>query len=692
MRLIVSIKLLLLVSCSAFAQVLVPTHWVIESSKKEVKIGEEVDLILKTTIDEGWYVYTVDFDPDCGPILMNIVLEENPAIKAIGKLKAINDKGKHDKTFDCDVRIFEKTGEFRQRIKILKTDVVIKGTYDGQVCSDKEGKCIPFDGEINLAINVVASPQGKIDVPKQEATEPIIVSAEVDPSKQAEVPKVEKTYSSHTGPVLDPTILEGEASYGQESFGALLLLAFLAGFAALLTPCVFPMVPMTVTFFLRDNQSKWQGIKKAFVFGISIIGIYTSAGTLFAILLGPEGLNALATHWAPNLFVFIIFIVFALSFFGLFEITAPHKLVNKVDQQAEKGGMLGVFFMATTLVLVSFSCTVPIVGSVLTFSAGGEIIKPISMMFFYSLAFALPFTFFAFFPELIKSLPKSGGWLNTVKVTLGFIELGLSLKFLSIADQAYHWGILDRDINIALWIVIFGLLGVYLLGKIRLESDSPVEKLGVFRLLFAASVFAFVVYLVPGLWGAPLKALAGYLPPLYTHDFDLLSQKEKGKVDEECASPKYADFLHLPHGLSGYFDYDQALECARALGKPLFIDFTGHGCTNCREMEAVVWSDPQVLKRLKEDFVIVALYVDDKTELPKEEWVTSKYDQKVKKTIGKKNADIQIANLNNNAQPFYVILGNDETVMAWPYAYNRDVKSFVDFLDKGISKYNTLFN
>ncbi len=696
MRLISSVTFLLLVSCSAFAQILEPTHWVIESSKKEVKIGDEVDIILKATIDEGWHVYSVGFDPDCGPILMNVVLENNSTYKTIGTLRAINDKGKHDKTFDCDVRIFEKKAEFRQKIKIIKPDLVVKGAYDGQVCSDKEGKCIPFDGEINLSIHVASSSQSKDEAPNVETKlqEPTTVASSVtdvtDSAKQ-NVFVAEKKYTSHTGPVLDPTLLDGEASYGQESFGALLFLAFLAGFAALLTPCVFPMVPMTVTFFLRDNQSKWQGIKKALVFGISIIAIYTSAGTLFAILLGPEGLNALATHWIPNLFVFVIFIVFALSFFGLFEITAPHKLVNKVDQQAEKGGLLGVFFMATTLVLVSFSCTVPIVGSVLTFSAGGEIIKPISMMFFYSLAFALPFTFFAFFPELIKSLPKSGGWLNTVKVTLGFIELGLSLKFLSIADQAYHWGLLDRDINIALWIVIFGLLGVYLLGKIRLQGDSPVEKLGVFRLLFAGAVLSFVVYLIPGLWGAPLKALAGYLPPLYTHDFDLLSQKEKGKIDEQCEVPKYADFLHLPHGLSGYFDYDQALECARALNKPLFIDFTGHGCTNCREMEAVVWSDPQVLKRLQENFVVVALYVDDKTELAEEEWVTSKYDQKLKKTIGKKNADIQIANLNNNAQPFYVIVGIDETVMAWPYAYNHDVKSFIDFLDKASLRYNSLF-
>jgi thiol:disulfide interchange protein DsbD len=450
------------------------------------------------------------------------------------------------------------------------------------------------------------------------------------------------------------------------------------------------MIPMTVTFFLKDAQSKKEGIKKAIIFGLSIIVLYSSAGTLFAIILGPEGLNALATNWALNLFIFIVFIIFALSFFGLFEINAPYKLVNKVDQQAEKGGLIGVFFMAFTLVLISFSCTVPIVGSVLALSAGGQILKPILMMFSYSLAFSLPFTFFAFFPEMIKSMPKSGGWLNAVKVTLGFLELALALKFFSIADQAYHWGLLDRDVNIALWVVIFSLLGFYLIGKIRLPNDSVLEKIPVTRLLLAIGVFTFVVYLVPGLWGAPLKALAGYLPPQYTNDFDLVTLTRNTRSNDICEPPKYVDFLHLPHGLKGYFDYEQALKCAREQNKPIFIDFTGHGCTNCREMEAVVWSDPAVLERLKNDFIVVALYVDDKTNLPESQWFTSKYDGKVKKTIGKQNADLQITNLENNAQPFYVLLNTDERVLAWPYGYNRSVEEFVKFLESGKKKFKEL--
>lgn len=685
---------LLVITLTSFAQILEPAKWSWESSKKSVQVGDEVELIFTVKVDNNWYVYANDFDPDCGPLLTTVTLNNHASFKTVGTLKAIKPKDKHDDIFGCDVKLFVGKGEFRQKVKVLSADLKISGLIEGQTCSEVDGKCIPFEADFTITDIVVT---GKATAPvvqtpepqKQTQTpvsEPVIVK---DTAKQETTPA--KAFSTTVnGPVLDKAILEGESTFGNESFLALLILAFVAGLTSLITPCVFPMIPMTVTFFLKDTQSKRAGIKKAIIFGLSIIALYTLAGTFFAILLGPEGLNALATNWALNLFIFFVFLIFALSFFGLFEITAPYKLVNKVDQQAEKGGLIGVFFMAFTLVLISFSCTVPIVGSVLALSAGGQILKPILMMFSYSLAFALPFAFFAFFPEVIKSMPKSGGWLNAVKVTLGFLELALALKFFSIADQAYHWGLLDRDINIALWIVIFGLLGLYLLGKLRLPHDSVVEKISVPRLLLAIGVFTFVVYLIPGLWGAPLKMLAGYLPPMHTHDFNLASIKGD-QQNEECEEPKYADFLHLPHGLTGYFDYEQALKCAREQNKPIFIDFTGHGCTNCREMEAVVWSDPAVLERLRNDFVIVALYVDDKTELPENEWITSKYDGKVKKTIGKKNADIQITNLDNNAQPFYVLLGPDEKVLAWPYGYNRSVESFVEFLERGKSKYKELY-
>lgn len=681
--------LLILFALSSYAQILTPTKWTWQASSTSVKVGDEIDLIFKATIDADWYIYANEFDPDCGPMLTTVTFNSDASFKTMGTLKAVNPKAKHDEIFDCDVKVFEKTAEFRQKIKVLSANLKLAGIYEGQVCTEVEGKCIPFDGEF-VFTGITVGGSNKVSETTKEPAQSEVVPVMNDTTLKTTSPQKGGQGGEVKGPILDKTILEGESTFGHDSFWTLLVLAFIAGLTSLITPCVFPMIPMTVTFFLKDTQSKREGIKKAIIFGLSIIILYSSAGTLFAIILGPEGLNALATNWALNLFIFFVFIIFALSFFGLFEITAPHQLVNKVDQQAEKGGLIGVFFMAFTLVLISFSCTVPIVGSVLALSAGGQILKPILMMFSYSLAFALPFTFFAFFPEMIKSMPKSGGWLNAVKVTLGFLELALALKFFSIADQAYHWGLLDRDVNIALWVVIFSLLGFYLLGKIRLPHDSVLEKIPVTRLLMAIMVFTFVIYLIPGLWGAPLKALAGYLPPQYTNDFDLVTLTRSTRANEICEQPKYADFLHLPHGLQGYFDYEQALKCAREQNKPLFIDFTGHGCTNCREMEAVVWSDPAVLERLKNDFVIVALYVDDKTQLPELEWFTSKYDGKLKKTIGKKNADLQITNLENNAQPFYVLLGTDERVLAWPYGYNRSVEEFVNFLESGKKKFKQM--
>lgn len=680
----------LLINASAYAQILTPAKWTWQASSTTVKVGDEIDLVFKVTIDKDWYIYANEFDPECGPNHTIVTLNPDASFKVIGTLKAINPIAKHDEIFDCDVKLFKSTAEFRQKIKVLSPNLKLSGVYDGQVCSEVAGSCIPYDGEFVFTGISVSGEGRKAEIKKEPGQE--IVPAVNDTARKSELPAFKKIETETKGPILDKSILEGESTFGNDSFWTLLVLAFIAGLTSLITPCVFPMIPMTVTFFLKDTQTKREGIKKAIIFGLSIIILYSSAGTLFAILLGQEGLNALATNWALNLFIFFVFIIFALSFFGLFEITVPYQLVNKVDQQAEKGGLVGVFFMAFTLVLISFSCTVPIVGSVLALSAGGQILKPILMMFSYSLAFALPFAFFAFFPELIKSMPKSGGWLNAVKVTLGFLELALAWKFFSIADQAYHWGLLDRDVNIALWVVIFTLLGFYLLGKIRLPHDSVLEKLPVTRLILAITVFTFVIYLIPGLWGAPLKALAGYLPPQYTNDFDLVSLTRNTRVSEICEQPKYADFLHLPHGLQGYFDYEQALKCAREQNKPLFIDFTGHGCTNCREMEAVVWSDPAVLERLRNDFVIVALYVDDKTELPESEWFVSKFDGKLKKTIGKKNADLQSAYLNNNAQPFYVLMNTiaDTRVLAWPYGYNRDPQEFVKFLERGKKKFKEL--
>jgi thiol:disulfide interchange protein len=706
MKLLSSKLLVLFVLITFFShgQILKPAQWTTEVSKKSVKVGDVVELIFKAKIDEKWYMYANDFDPECGPLLTELSFPEIQNYELVGKTQAINPLSKKDENFpDCEaIKYFKKTAEFRQKIKVLGTPLKIAGVIEGQVCTEIDGKCIPFDEDFvieEITVTGKAQDQKKTEDKAPEKTkagpegiqETKKIEDRTDSALQTAFSAAPVNYGENKGPIVDPSVLTGGPSYGNESFWSLLILAFVAGLTSLITPCVFPMIPMTVTFFLKDAQTRKQGIKKAIIFGLSIIVLYSTAGTLFAIILGPEGLNAMATNWALNLFIFIVFIIFALSFFGLFEINAPYQLVNKIDRQAEKGGLTGIFFMAFTLVLISFSCTVPIVGSVLALSAGGQVLKPVLMMLSYSIAFALPFAFFAFFPEVIKSMPKSGGWLNSVKVTLGFLELALALKFFSIADQTYHWGLLDRDINIALWVIIFTMLGFYLLGKIRLPHDSPVEKVSVSRLILAIAVFSFVIYLIPGLWGAPLKALAGYLPPMHTHDFDLVSLTRNEKQNQICEDPKYSEFLHLPHGLKGYFDYDQALACARQQNKPLFIDFTGHGCTNCREMEANVWADPQVLEKLKNDYVIVALYVDDKTELPQSEWYTSKYDNKVKKSIGKQNADLQITNLNNNAQPFYVLVGKDERVLAWPKAYDKSVESFIDFLESGTKTYNELY-
>lgn len=690
------IALLLITPVFVDAQILTPATWNISLSRTDVKVGDEIEIIFNAAIDDVWYLYANDFDPDCGPLPTEIQFEESKNFQPVGSLQAIDPVAKHDEIFDCDVKIFKKKGQFRQRVKVLGSPLTISGSIEGQVCTEIDGKCISFEEDFSFE-NILT---GTTSTPKKDpVTSPVQEKPkETKPEGQTQLvfPKdttaaTETSADKVEGPVLDPTILEGEASSSSSSLLGYMFLAFLLGLTSLITPCVFPMIPMTVTFFLRDTQTKREGIRKATWFGISIVVIYTIAGTLFALLFGAEGLNALATHWIPNLFVFFIFIFFALSFLGLFEINAPYKLVNKADRAAEKGGMAGIFFMSATLVLVSFSCTLPIVGNVLVLSAGGEVVKPVLGMLAYSAAFAIPFTLFAIFPEWLKGLPKSGGWLNTVKVTLGLLELALALKFLSIADQTYHWGLLDRDLNIAIWIVIFTVLGFYFLGKIRMPGDTAVDKVTVPRLMLSILTFTFVIYLIPGLWGAPLKALAGYLPPMYTHDFDLVSLNRGDAQNEICEEPKYGEFLHLPHGLEGYFDYEQALACAREQNKPLFIDFTGHGCTNCREMEANVWADPEVLERLRNDFVVVALYVDDKTELPESEWYTSGYDNKVKKTIGKQNADLQITRLNNNAQPFYVLVGDDERVLAWPFGYDKDVEDFVNFLETGKKTYSKLY-
>jgi thiol:disulfide interchange protein len=690
-----SLGICLLLTYSAFAQIQkAKAHWTYTFSKPEVKKGETVDLVFTAVIDKDWYMYSSDFDPDLGPMLTTFTYEKNSTFEVIGKLKPQNPKTKFEEVWGGNVKYFEGKAVFKQTIKVLADNPVIKGASEYQTCSHVTGLCIPGNEDFEFkGLKVAAAGAGTAEQPNVGAAAPTveqapvsatgtITSAATETDTTTQTANIASDSASKTEVISASTTdpLSEEDATTDKSLWGFALAAFLSGLVALLTPCVFPIIPMTVSYF--TNQEK--GKLKAFIYGISIVLIYTLIGTVVSRLNGPAFANFLSTHWIPNLLFFAIFFVFGLSFLGLFEIVLPSGFVNKMDQKADQGGYAGVFFMAFTLVLVSFSCTGPIVGSLLVASAGGEVVKPIIGMASFSAAFAIPFTLFALFPQWLKSLPKSGGWLNTVKVVLGFLELALALKFFSIADQVYHWRLLDREIYLAFWIVIFGLLGFYLLGKIRTPHDSVVEKVSVPKLLLSIITFTFVVYMIPGMWGAPLKALAGYLPPQSTLDFDL-SKRSAGVASNIAPGEvrKYADLFHLPHELEGFFDYKDALAYAKKVNKPVFIDFTGHGCVNCREMEARVWVDPAVQQRLRNDYVIVALYVDDKTELPESSWYTSKYDNKVKKTIGAQNADLQIVKYNNNAQPHYCLVDHEGKLLVKPKNYDLNPANFAAFLDSG---------
>lgn len=685
----------LLVCYNAYPQVLTPADWQYKFSETEVTIGDTVDLVFNVALDESWYLYANDFDPELGPRPAEFEFIPNESYQPIGQTKAIGAIQKYDSLWGGEVSYFEGAAEFRQSIRILKKGLQVKGRYIYQVCTNVDGKCIPGSGTFHFpAIKISLGQMSEGDLVVQKGRSLIGDTLLENVNKKTTQEPSEMPDDKIVPYAVKQSKLTGSTDGGLWRFA---FLAFLAGLAAMFTPCVFPMVPMTVTFFSHSHNGKGhgKGWKKPMLFGFFIIIIYTFAGTIVSWINGPAFANWLSTHWLPNVFFFAVFLTFAFSFLGMFEITLPSGLVNAVDRKADKTGAGGVFFMAFTLVLVSFSCTGPIVGALLVASAGGEIIKPVIGMASFALALAMPFTLFSAFPRWMERLPKSGGWLNSVKVVLGFLELAMGLKFLSVADQVYHWGILDREVYLALWIVIFSMLGCYLLGKIKLPHDemkaSEVGRVGVPRLLLAVCSFAFVVYMLPGMWGAPLKAIAGYLPPLATHDFNLLVREvnQDGYAgtfadNSLCDVPKYSKKLQLPHGIQGYFELDQAIDCAKRQNKPLFIDFTGHGCVNCREMEARVWSDKKVLQILKQDFVVVALYVDDKEELPEKAWYRSVFDGKIKNTMGAQNSDYQITKFNNNAQPYYVILDPfTEDPLTSPFAYDLKVAHFKKFLEEG---------
>ncbi len=671
MRYFKLLLLTLLLAVPAFAQ-MQPVSWKAEAVQVE---GNTYEIRATGTIMGNWHIYDLTDYGSSGPNGTLFTVEAGDKVKLIGDPYISSEVHKgFDDVFGIEIGTCESPVVICQKVELLQgNEVSVPVTVEWQACNDEN--CIPPD---DFTVNVT--------LPGGEGL-PVLAPAEPEADPNAAAPG------------------EGKSIWG------LILEAIAWGFVALLTPCVFPMIPMTVSFFLKQNQvaegeekKKGRGKWLASIFGLSIVGLYTipiAVIILITYFAGGEAVTAdifnwLATHWLPNIIFFLIFMIFAASFFGAFEITLPSSWLNKSDAKSNKGGLGGVFFVALTLVLVSFSCTGPIVGSVLIKSTQGQFWEPIITMLAFSIAFALPFTLLAFAPSLLDKLPKSGGWLNSVKVVLGFVEVALGFKFLSVADQTYHWGLLDREVYLAIWIVVFFLLGLYLLGKIRFAYDSPVEHLSVFRLILVIVVFTFVVYMIPGMWGAPLKALSGYLPPITTQDFVLDPNQHGGggttyvvgqPADNESGIPthrKYADFLHMPYDIPAFFDYEEARAYAAKVGKPVLLDFTGHGCVNCREMESRVWSDPRVLKMMKNDYVVCSLYGDDKKVLDEKDWVTTE-DGKVLKSLGKINSYFMMKRYHVNAQPYYVILDPVTEKNKVPArSYNLDVDEYVAFLEKGL--------
>lgn len=648
------IVLFLLSAVPLFAQMGEPiVKWSVSQGKTENGITE---IIFSGTISSGWHTYGASHKDS--PVTV-----EFEDVKGYSLEGGLYDLLKPEK-FGGDDVFFDKI-KVAQKIRVAEDASSLKGMITSSSCTDNScGAPEDWNFEIKLRKEADAA-----------------AAAVPEKAKKAE------TAVTAEAPEISQNMTEEEQRAGG-SLWALILEAVLWGFAMLLTPCVFPMVPMTISFFMKGSSTPAAGRFKAFMYGLFIVLLYTVPISLIigaTYIFGGETVTAdifnwLSTHWLPNIIFFIVFMVFAASFFGAFEITLPSALVNKSDKNSDKGGLAGIFFMALTLVLVSFSCTGPIVGSVLIKSTQGEFWTPMVTMLAFSVAFALPFTIFAMFPSLLKKL-KSGSWLNSVKVVLGFIEVALGLKFLSVADQTYHWGLLDREIYLAIWIVVFTLLGLYLLGKIRFEADSEVKHIGIFRLFLVIVDFTFVVYMIPGMFGAPLKALSGYLPPIETQDFIMGSNPSQQVVSIEEATKGEK----LPLGLTGYHSMEEGYAAAKASGKPVFLDISGLACVNCREMEQRVWSDPKVLSMLKNDFVIVVLYTDDKTKLPESEWVTTS-SGKVLKDRGRVNAWFVRENFGVSAQPNYVLLSPDGKQLAPIRGYNTDIDGFVEFLNSGLEK------
>lgn len=654
----------LLISISAFSQIFDPVKW--KTSTEKIS-DTEYYLISTATIQKGWHLYSQKV-PKGGP-LPTVFNYENQN----GKITLINntlEEDSHvidDPVFKMKINLFDGRAVFKQKIAITQEIKEVKGSVEFMACNDV--RCLP-PKEVELSFLI--SKNGNVNA--KSSNEPINNSNSVKPSNSSI-----KNNVANNNP--------------NKGLWTIFIIAFFSGFAALLTPCVFPMIPMTVSFFTKQSKSKTTGVRNAIIYGLSIIIIYVLLGTLVSAIFGADTLNALSTNVWFNLLFFVLLVVFAFSFLGAFEIMLPNSWANKVDAQADKGGLLGIFFMALALAIVSFSCTGPIVGTLLVEAAsGGSQLKPIIGMFGFSLAIALPFALFAAFPGWLNSLPKSGGWLNTVKVVLGFLELALAFKFLSNADLVLQLHLLEREVFIAIWIAIFGGLALYLFGKLKLPHDSPLSHISVGRLSLALIVSAFTIYMIPGLWGAPLNLISAFPPPQHYSEspygvgFTQLSSGVNASINHE----NIPDGAHLmpPHDILTFNDYDKGLAYAKKIGKPVMLDFTGHACVNCRKMEQNVWVKPKVLDVLKNDVVLISLYVDDKRKLNDDEIIESKLQPGKKlKYIGQKWSELQTIKYKANTQPMYVLMNHNEDNLIAPVAYTPNVDEYYNWLQKGVNNF-----
>ena len=673
---------LLLIAVVAQAQIQEPVKF--KSELKTLAAGE-AEIVFTATIDKGWHVYSTDLG-DGGPISATFNVEKISGATVVGKLQP---KGKeiasYDKLFEMNVRYFESTAQFVQKLKLTGGDYKIEGFLEYGACNDEN--CLPptqvefnFSGKAEAAKGTAAAtPAEKVTAPAEE-TKP-----ETQPVSQTET-SADTASTGIIGGADGPTdinvagnidlwkpVINDLQSYGETtsqedmSWFYIFITGFLGGLLALFTPCVWPIIPMTVSFFLKRSKDKKKGIRDAWTYGASIVVIYVTLGLAITLIFGASALNALSTNAVFNILFCLMLVVFAASFFGAFELTLPSKWSNAVDSKAEAtSGLLSIFLMAFTLSLVSFSCTGPIIGFLLVqVSTTGSVVAPAIGMLGFAIALALPFTLFALFPSWLKSMPKSGGWMNVIKVTLGFLELAFALKFLSVADLAYGWRILDRETFLALWIVLFALLGFYLLGKIKFPHDDDDTKVGVGRFFMALFSLAFAVYMVPGLWGAPLKAVSAFAPPMQTQDFNLYNNEVHAKFD----------------------DYDLGMEYARQHGKPVMLDFTGYGCVNCRKMELAVWTDSKVGDIINNDYVLITLYVDNKTPLTSPVKVTENGRERTLRTVGDKWSYLQRVKFGANAQPFYVLIDNEGRPLNKSYSYDEDIPKYIEFLQTGLENY-----